>query len=153
LNGHSLAEAVDGFLESVVAVKRISVRQGIEQFIAFRKGKTVAAEGRRPQLSAEHWRNTGYWLREFAETFPGNELSDLTKRRLDAYMAKFAKAAPKTRNERRGVVKMFLVWAMEQDFLPPSHRLAEAGHWSLDVFAGFFPGSRWLPGAHRGAMS
>ena len=25
--------------------------------------------------------------------------------------------------------------------------------WSLDVFAGFFPGSRWLPGAHRGAMS
>ena len=67
MNGHSLAEAVDGFLESVVAVKRISVRQGIEQFIAFRKGKTVAAEGRRPQLSAEHWRNTGYWLREFAD--------------------------------------------------------------------------------------
>jgi hypothetical protein len=26
-------------------------------------------------------------------------------------------------------------------------------NWSLDVFAGFFPGSRWLPGAHRGAMS
>lgn len=64
MNGHSLAEAVDGFLESVVAVKRISMHQGVEQFIAFRKGKTVAAEGRRPQLSAEHWRNSGYWLRE-----------------------------------------------------------------------------------------
>jgi integrase len=41
-------------------------------------------------------------------------------------MASFAKAAPKTRNERRGVVKMFMGWAVEQDFLPPSHRLAEA---------------------------
>ena len=28
-----------------------------------------------------------------------------------------------------------------------------ASLWSLDVFAGFFAGSRWLPGAHRGAMS
>jgi len=64
LNGHSLAEAGDGFLGAVVTVKRISVRQGIEQFIAFRKGKTVAAEGRRPQLSAEHWQNTAYWLGE-----------------------------------------------------------------------------------------
>jgi hypothetical protein len=35
------------------------VREGIEQFIAFRKGKTVAAEGRRPQLSREHW--SGRW--------------------------------------------------------------------------------------------
>jgi integrase len=130
------AEAVGGFPKSALAVKRISVREGIEQFIAFRKGKTVAAEGRRPQLSAEHWRNTGYWLREFAETFPGNDLSDLTKQHLDAYMTKLAKAAPKTRNERRGVVKMFLAWAVEQDFLPPTHRLAEASelkHENADV--------------------
>ena len=119
------AEAVDGFLESVVTVKRISVGEAIEQFIAFRKGKTVAAEGRRPQLSLGHWRNTGYWLREFAEAFPGHSLCELTKQRLDARMTRFAKAAPKTRNERRGVVKIFLAWAAEQDFLPPSHRLAE----------------------------
>jgi integrase len=136
LKAHSLTEAVDGFLESVVTVKRISVHEAIEQFIAFRKGKTLAAEGRRPQLSEDHWRNTGYWLREFAEAFPGNDVCDLTKQHLDAYMTKFAKAAPKTRNERRGVVKMFLAWAVEQDYLRPSHRLAEASqlkHENADV--------------------
>lgn len=136
LKDHSLTEAIDGFLNSVVSVKRISVQEAIEQFIAFRKTKTLAAEGRRPQLSEDHWRNTGYWLREFAGTFPGNDLSDLTKQHLDTYMTKFSKAAPKTRNERRAVVKMFLAWAVEQDFLPPTHRLAEASqlkHENADV--------------------
>ena len=46
LKDHSLPEAVDGFLGSVVTVKRISVHEAIEQFIAFRKTKTLAAEGR-----------------------------------------------------------------------------------------------------------
>jgi hypothetical protein len=54
LKGHSPAAAVDGFLGSVVTVKRISLREAIEQFIAFRKGKTLAAEGRRP-----HWQQRG----------------------------------------------------------------------------------------------
>jgi hypothetical protein len=36
---------------------------------------------------------------------------------------------------------------------PPRRRGHQAPRGSLDVFAGFFPGSRWLPGAHRGAMS
>ena len=133
---HSLAEAVDGFLGSVVTIKRISVRDAIEQFITFRKVKTIAADGRRPQLSEDHWRNTGYWLREFAEAFPGHDVCDLTKQHLDAYLTMFAQAAPKTRNERRGVVKMFMAWAVEQDFLPPTHRLAEASqlkHENADV--------------------
>lgn len=50
----------------------------------------------------------------------------MTKQHIDAYITKFAKAAPKTRNERRAVVRMFLAWAVEQDFLAPTHRLAEA---------------------------
>jgi hypothetical protein len=102
---NSPQKAVDGFPGSVVAVVRISVREGIEQFIALRKGKTVAVEGRRPQLSGEHWRNTRYGLREFAETFPGNKRSDLTEQRLEADMTRFAKPAPKTGNERRGLPK------------------------------------------------
>jgi integrase len=63
---------------------------------------------------------------------------DLTKQQLDAYMTTFATAAPKTRNERRGVVKMFMAWAVEQDFLPPTHRLAQASqlrHENADVEA------------------
>jgi hypothetical protein len=46
---------------------------------------------------------------------------------LDTYMQKHTKAAPKTRNERRGVVKMFLQWCVEKDYLAPTHRLFEAG--------------------------
>jgi hypothetical protein len=34
---------VDGFLTSVLAVKRIGLHEAIEQLIAFRKGKTTAA--------------------------------------------------------------------------------------------------------------
>ncbi|MCX6925949.1 MAG: hypothetical protein NT154_22495, partial [Verrucomicrobia bacterium] len=136
LKDHSMSEAIDGFLHSVVTVKHISVHEAIEQFIAFRKAKTLAAAGRRPQLSEDHWRNTGYWLREFAGTFLNLDVCDLTKHQLDSYMMTFAEAAPKTRNERRGVVKMFLAWAVEQDFLPPSHRLTEASqlrHENADV--------------------
>jgi len=79
LKDHSLTEAIDGFLGSVVTVKRMSVHEAIEQFIAFRKTKTLAAEGRRPQLSFEHWRNTGYWLIEFGGTFLNQDVCDLTK--------------------------------------------------------------------------
>ena len=134
--GHSLADAVDGFLSSVVTVKRMSVQRAIEQFNAFRKTKTLAAEGRRPQLSFEQWRNTGYWLIEFGGTFLNQDVCDLTKQQLDAYMTKFAKLAPKTRNERRAMVTMFTAWAVEQDFLPPTHRLNEASqlkHENADV--------------------
>ena len=136
LKDHSLTEAIDGFLGSVVTVKRMSVQKAIEQFIAFRKTKTLAAEGRRPQLSFEHWRNTGYWLIEFGGTFLNQDVCDLTKQQLDAYMTKFAKLAPKTRNERRAMVTMFTAWAVEQDFLPPTHRLNEASqlkHENADV--------------------
>ena len=58
LNGHTLPEAVDGFLTSVLTVKRINLHEAIEQFPAFRKGKTVAAEGRGPQLGFDRRRNT-----------------------------------------------------------------------------------------------
>jgi integrase len=109
------------------------VQEAIEQFISFRKGKTVAAEGRRPKLSFDHWRNTGYWLREFAATFPGNCVADLTKEHVNLYMASFNKAAPKTRDERRGIVKMFLAWCVEQDYLAPTHRLFEASEFKREA--------------------
>jgi hypothetical protein len=41
-----LQEAADGFLSSVLTVKRIGLQEAIEQFIGFRKSKTDAAEGR-----------------------------------------------------------------------------------------------------------
>ena len=73
-------------------------------------------------MSPAHAHNTALWLREFANVFPGHAVCDLTKQPFDAYLASFATSAPKTRNERRGVVKMFLHWCMEPDDLLPATR-------------------------------
>lgn len=128
LSGRPLGDAVEGYLSTVASVKRMDIAQAIEQFIESRRLKTVPrAEGKRPELSPEHHYNTSLWLREFGKTFPGHAVCDLTKAHVGAYIQQHAKAAPKTRNERRGVVKMFLQWCVEKDYLAPTHRLFEAG--------------------------
>jgi integrase len=126
LDRRNITEAIDGYLTTVVTVKRADIKQAVEEFIEHRKSKTVAREGKRPALSPEHHYNTTLWLREFAKTFPGHCVCDLTKELLNTYVSKHAKAAPKTRNEKRGIVKMFLTWCVEKDFLAPTHRLLEA---------------------------
>jgi hypothetical protein len=40
LNGRPFRQAVDGFLSSVLTINRICLHEAIEQFIAFRKGKS-----------------------------------------------------------------------------------------------------------------
>jgi hypothetical protein len=102
---YSLSEAVEGYLSTVATVQRVDLGQAVEQFIESRRLKTVPrAEGKRPDLSPEHHYNTSLWLREFAATFPGHAVADLTKGHLDKYMEGRAAVGPKTRNERRGVL-------------------------------------------------
>ena len=127
LSGRTLGDAMDGYLSTVASVKRKDVSEAVEQFIAEREQKTHAEGSRRPQLSPEHHYNTSLWLRKFAKAFPGHAISDLSKEGLNLYMQKQKKVGPKTRNERRGVVKMLLKWCVEQDYLSPTHRLFEAG--------------------------
>ncbi len=126
LHGRTLGEAVEGYLSTVASVKRKDIAEGVEQFIESRKHKTVARDGRRPQLSAGYAYNVAMWLREFARTFPNTAVCDLTKEHLNAYMGKHGKLSAKTRNERRNVVRMFLKWCMRQDHLAQNHRLLEA---------------------------
>ena len=57
---------------------------------------------------------------------PGTVVFEITKQHLDLYMGGHADSAPKTRNERRAVIKMLLKWCVGQDYLPPAHRLFEA---------------------------
>lgn len=126
LNGQSLGVAVDGFLSTVATVKRVLLSEAVEKFIAFREGKTKAAKGRLSALSFDHWRNTSYWLKEFSDTFPGHAVCDLNREHLDVYLQRFSKLAPKSRNERRSILKMFFKWSVANDFLTPAHRLGEA---------------------------
>ena len=125
--GRSMREAIEGWLSTVAKVTRVDIDVAVKEFIARRKLKTVAVQGRRPQLSPEHACNTALWFQEFADTFPGQAVCDLSKDHLDNYMQHHVESAPMTRNERRGLVKMFLRWCVEKDYLSRTHRLFEAG--------------------------
>ena len=127
LDGRPLGGVVDGYLTTVATVKRKDVLEAVTELIKARKAKTVPRkEGKRPALSPEHHYNTALFLTKFAETFPGHAVSDLTKQHIALYMGKYAGLSVKTRNELRGLVKMFLKWAVEHDYLSKSHRLFEA---------------------------
>jgi integrase len=125
-HGVTLSQSTEGFLGTVASVKRKDISEAVEDFIAHRKLKTVAKDRKRPQLSPEHHYNTGQFLRGFAKAFPNHAVCDLTKGHMDKYFAQFATSAPKTRNERRGIVKMLLNWCLQQDYLSRTHRLLEA---------------------------
>jgi integrase len=74
------------------------------------------------------------WLREFAKTFPGNAVCDLTRKHLDLYFGKHSEVSPKTRNERRNVVRMFLKWGVRQDYLRADNRLLESDAMTREVY-------------------
>ncbi|MGH7953276.1 MAG: tyrosine-type recombinase/integrase [Limisphaerales bacterium] len=126
LNGRSLGEAVDGFLQTVATVKRKDISKAVEEFLESRRHKAEAKDGRRAQLSASYEKHVASWLREFAGTFTGTDVCDLTKDHLNLYIKPFTDVSAKNRNDRRAAVKMFLSWAMRQDYLSVNHRLFEA---------------------------
>ena len=126
LQGRSLDEAVTGYLRTVVSVKRKDIAEAVEEFIAGRQHKTEAKDGKRAQLSETYAVHVNSWLREFAGTFTGTAVCDLSKEHLNAYAKTFKSFTPKTRNHRRATVKMFLKWCARQDYLAVNHRLLEA---------------------------
>jgi len=133
LHGRTMAEAVDGFLSTVATIKRVDLSEAVEQFIAGRKLKTVAKDGRRPQLSPGWHYIVGMWLREFAKTFPGHAVIDLTREHLTTYVNGHGEVSARTRNGRRNAVKMFLKWAVERDYLAANHRLLVADGMTKEV--------------------
>jgi integrase len=123
LNGQTVSGAVDAYLSTVATIKRVDVGEAVEQFIHSRAQKTVAKDGKRPQLSPGYHYIVAMWLREFANTFPNHAVCDLSREHLDAYIAGHGDVSARTRNGRRTVLKMFLKWAVEKDLLPGNHRL------------------------------
>ena len=126
LDGYTLGAAVEGFLSTVATVKRVDLGQAVEEFIKGRAHKTKSENGKRPQLSANYVYIVAMWLREFARTFPGTAVCDLTKELLNLYMDSHSDVTARTRNGRRSVLGMFLKWCVRQDYLATGHRLLEA---------------------------
>jgi integrase len=126
LGDRPLSEAVDGFLSTVATVKRVDLSNAVEEFVLSRKPLTLAKDGKRPQLSPGYLYIIRKWLEEFAGTFPGHAVCDLSREHLDTYIAGHDEVSARTRNGRRTVTKMFLKWAVHQDMLPANHRLFSA---------------------------
>jgi integrase len=133
LRGRAIGEAVEGFLRMVVSIQPKEIKAAVEEFIDGREHKSQSKDGKRAQLSAEYARHVAKWLREFAETYPGTMVSDLSKEHLDGYMKKHTTVAAKNRNDRRQTVKMFLNWAVRKDYLPVNHRLFEADGMAREI--------------------
>lgn len=124
--GCGLTESVKAFARTLATVKPILISKAVEEFIKVRKPKAQAADGKRAQLSPIYAGHIETWLRKFAEAFPGHHLGDLNHDFLARYMAGFADLSPKSRNDRRAAIGMFLRWCTRQDYLPQTHRLFEA---------------------------
>jgi integrase len=128
LAGRPLGEAVDGYLNSVAAVKRMDLAEAVEQFIATEEPRTQAKDGKRADLCPKYAYNRAIRLRRFAATFANTAVCDLAKEHLDAFMAAepVAEFSHKTRNHHRAVIRQFLQWAVRKDYLAANHRLFEA---------------------------
>jgi len=133
LGNRKLREAVDGFLQTSAVVKIKNVTEAVEEFISSRKHLSESQDGKRTQISPEYASNIKTWLKDFAATFIGTALCDLTKEHLNTYIKKHKDVSAKNRNDRRATVKMFLAWAARQDYLPANHRLLEADGMTREV--------------------
>ncbi|MBM3841112.1 MAG: hypothetical protein FJ398_24785 [Verrucomicrobia bacterium] len=126
LSGLTISEAAERYLNIVANVKRKDVREAVEEFIQADEPRTRASEGQRSQLSAKYAYNRAIQLRRFAETFPNTAVCDLGKEHLDVFIEALSDFSAKSRNHHRAAVRQFLQWCVRKDYLPVTHRWAEA---------------------------
>ena len=124
LNEHTLRDAVEGFLSTVAVIERKGLSEAVTEFNADREEKTKPqGNEERPKLNPKYVENTRNRLKAFAETFPGHSVCDLRKTHLNTYFLTMKELSPKSKNHRRAVIKQFLRWCVEKDYLSPNHRL------------------------------
>lgn len=126
LNGHTLSEAITGFLGTVASVKRKDIGEAVEEFIKAEEPRTKATNGQRAQLSPKYHYNRAIQLRRFAATFPNYAVADLTKEHLDTFFSSLGEFSAKSRNHHRAAVQQFLGWCVRKDYMSMTHRLGEA---------------------------
>lgn len=126
LGERPLGEAVQDYLRTIAIVRPKALSDAVSEFVATRETKAEARDGKRSILNPKYVENTSNWLREFAETFPGHNVGDISKEHVNTYVASHAKFSAKSRNDRRAILKHFLKWCVRHDYLSTSHRLFEA---------------------------
>jgi integrase len=131
LHGHTLNDAIDGFLRNVASVKRKDIKKAVEDFVKVDEPLTKAAEGKRSQRSSKHAYNREHQLQRFAGMFPNFAVCDLDKDLINSFF-KSLSLSPKTRNHYRTSVRQFIRWAAKNDYLPEKHRLMDADQLRLE---------------------
>jgi integrase len=121
-----LVEAVRTYCRTLATIKAKSLAAAVKEFNALRSKMTLAKEGKRPQLNPKYQANVEAWLNDFSAKLPGHDMGDLAREHLAAYMANFSELGPKSRNDRRVTITMFLRWCQRQDYLPADGRLLQA---------------------------
>jgi hypothetical protein len=89
LAGRTLGEAVDGFLANAAVVSRKDLAEAVAEFIAGRKHLAESRDGKRSKHSPRYEHQVACWLNEFAVTFPGHAVCDLTKQTSQATRARY----------------------------------------------------------------
>ena len=147
VNGRALSEIVEDYLRHIAAVKRMDIKQAVEEFVAGEEPKTKSKAGQRSQIAPAYFYNRAIRLRKFADTFPNTAICDLTKVHLDKFIGALgnlqtksrnhrAIASAKTRNGYRAAVRQFLQWSVRKDYLAATHRLFEAAGFPEDFNKG-----------------
>ena len=135
--GRLLSDMVDGFMTTVVSVKRKDLAKAVEEFALQDDLKTKAKPGQRPEIGKGYAKQKANMLRKFAGMYNNYAVADIRKEDIDLFIAKLPEikskrknlptpTTPKSRNHHRGALKQFLNWATRQDYLPQNHRLLEA---------------------------
>ena len=121
-----LLEAVRAYRQTIAAVQRKPLTEAVKEFCDARKQKTVAKDGKRPQLNAVYVADVERMLNGFAAANSAADVCDLTKQHLDLFIAAHGKLSPKSRNHFRNTLGMFLRWCIRRDYLADSNRLLES---------------------------
>jgi hypothetical protein len=108
--GCNPTEAARAYSRTLATIRPKLISKAVEEFNAVRKPKAQAADGKRAQLSPVYALHIETWLEEFAATFPGHHLGDLNRDFLAKYIGEYATLSPKSRNDRRAAMAMFLRW-------------------------------------------
>ncbi len=125
-NGYTLPEAMERFQTTLAVVQEKPLVDAVAEFIKGREHLGESQNGERPKRSPVYLYNTAMWLNEFAAFLPGHFVCALTKEHLNTYIGNFKALSAKSRNDRRAIVKQFLGWCVQKDYLSTTHRLLEA---------------------------
>ncbi len=120
----SLSDAVKGFLSTVAKIRRVNLKIAADEFLAERRARTVAAEGKRAALSPRMAYQDRLRMDRFTGAFGTFDACDLRPEHLDLFFSKHLKElSPRSRNHYRSTLFVFFKWCVRKSYLPENHGL------------------------------